>query len=600
MISVRQLKERKLAQWALAYVAGAWAVLQGLDLVAGAFGWPRAVNQIAIVVLAIGLLGALVVAWYHGENGAQRVSRMEIGLLAGVLALVGVGVAFVAPSPAKQKAEQQQERAAAPAVVEQGSIAVLPFENLSSDKQQEYFAAGVSEDVLDLLSTVPALRVAARTSAFAFKDRAVSVDSVARVLRVANVLEGSVQKAGEDVRVSVRLVRASDGSQVWAQSWTRPLTDVFAIQDEIARDVTRQLKVKLLGAAPQAQATDPEAYALYLRARELARQGAPAAVRRADSLYREVLAIDPRYAPAWVNLGTNLSNEAGGGLMPSAEGFQQAREAVEHALSIDSIYAPAYALLGTLAMKQQRDMAGAARDYARALALEPTNLVVLGNSANLLMSLGRVREAIAVYEYVAARDPVNAAALYNLGGDYAAAGRLEEATAQYRTALSLSPGRGAAHYALAIVLLRKGEATAALREMEQEPVEPYRMIGLPMIYHALGRKAESDAALTELIRKYPKDAPYNIAYVYAYRGEADSAFAWLEKAVEYGDSGLSGIATEPLFDHIHSDPRWLPFLRKIGKAPEQLEKIPFRVRLPATPAAPQGASPPAAASPRAT
>jgi tetratricopeptide (TPR) repeat protein len=216
----------------------------------------------------------------------------------------------------------------------------------------------------------------------------------------------------------------------------------------------------------------------------------------------------------------------------------------------------------------------------RALALDPVDLDVLRTSAVLLQSLGRLDEALALDEAVVRRDPVNVPALFNMGVDQRTAGRLDAAIASYRTVLSLSPGRGGAHAALGTALLLKGDAPGALAEIEQETSEVWKMLGLPMAYHALGRKADSDAALAALTAKYEKDAPYNIAYVHAFRGDADRAFEWLDKAVEYGDAGLSEIVLQNEFANIHSDPRWLPFLRKIGKAPEQLAAIKFDVTVP--------------------
>ena len=205
---------------------------------------------------------------------------------------------------------------------------------------------------------------------------------------------------------------------------------------------------------------------------------------------------------------------------------------------------------------------------------------MLTNSALLLTSLGRRDEALALDEAVVHRDPVNVTSLFNLGFDQRMAGQLDAAIASFRTVLSLAPGRGTAHANLGIALMLKGDPQGALAEVEQEKSEMWKMIGLPMAYHALGRQADSDAALAALIAKYEKDAPYNIASIYADRGEADQAFVWLDKAVEYGDGGLGEIVAENLFDKIHADPRWLPFLRKIGKAPEQLAKIEFKVTLP--------------------
>jgi len=460
------------------------------------------------------------------------------------------------------------------------SIAVLPFVNMSEDKANEYFSDGISEELLNLLAKIPQLQVTARTSSFSFKGKGVAIPEIARTLRVAHVLEGSVRKAGNSVRITAQLIKAGTDAHLWSQTYDRKLDDIFAIQDEIAADVVKQLKVTLLGAAPKARTTDPEAYALYLQAVQLGRQGTAEAYKQSDALYRKVLAIDPRYAPAWVGLSGNFLNETGQGLLPSKEGYAQAREAATKALAMDPDYAPAHARLGFISMYGDNDLYGAAQHFKRALALDPADLDVLRNSGTLLQSLGRLDEALALGEAVVRRDPVNVRALFNLGLHQRCAGRLDAAIASYRTVLSLAPGRGNPHADLGNALLLKGDAQGALTEIEQETSEVWKMVGLPMAYHALGRKADSDAALAALIAKYEKEAPYNIASVYAFRGEADKVFEWLDKAVEYGDGGLAEIVTENLFDKIHADPRWPAFLRKLGKAPEQLAKIEFKVTLP--------------------
>jgi TolB-like protein/Flp pilus assembly protein TadD len=460
------------------------------------------------------------------------------------------------------------------------SIAVLPFVDMSSGKDQEYFSDGISEELLNLLAKIPQLQVTARTSSFSFKGKDTAIPEIARTLHVAHVLEGSVRKAGNSVRITAQLIKAGTDTHLWSQTYDRKLDDIFAIQDEIAADVVKQLKVTLLGAVPKVRTTDPEAYAMYLQAVQLGRQATAEAFQQSDALYRKMLAIDPRYAPAWDGLARNLTSEAGQGLLPSKEGYAQAREAATKALAIDPEYAPAHARLGFIAMTGDNDPAGASEHYKRALALDPADLSVLGNSATQLALLGRLDETLALEEALVRRDPVNATALFNLGSFQRTAGRFDAAIASYRTVLSLAPGRGAAHAELGNALLLKGDAQGALAEIEQETSELWKMVGLPMAYHALGRKADSDAALAALIAKYQKDAPSNIAYVYAFRGEADQAFAWLDKAIEYGDGGLAEIVTENLFDKIRADPRWLAFLRKVGKAPEQLAKIEFKVTQP--------------------
>jgi TolB-like protein/lipoprotein NlpI len=490
-----------------------------------------------------------------------RWAEVGAGLL--LLALIIGGVFYFARPPT--------------IAADNNSIAVLPFVNMSDDKEQGYFSDGISEELLNLLSKIPQLKVAARTSSFSFKGKGVEIQEIARQLHVANVLEGSVRKSGEQLRITAQLIRAAEGYHLWSETYDRKMDDIFKIQDEIAGEVVKELKVKLLGAAPKVRTTDPKAYALFLQGRELGRQNNPEAYAKSDALLRQVLEIDPRYAPAWERLAMNFNNKAGMALVSSQEGFARAREADEKALAIDPDYAPAHASLGFFAMYGDNDLASAARHFQRALALDPTDLNVLGNVASFLLSLGRLNEALTLEDAVARRDPLDVIGLANFGLHQRMAGRYDAAIASFRTVLNLSPNRGGAHFQLGVALMLKGDATAALAEIEQEKSEVWRMIGLPMAYCALGRKADADAAFNALIAKYEKDGPYNIAHVYAFCGDADKAFEWLDKAVAYQDPGLGEIVPENLFDKIHSDPRWLPFLRKIGKAPDQLAKIEFKV-----------------------
>ncbi len=510
-----------------------------------------------------------------GPSGGRRGLWVSLAAAA-VVALAGIGY-LVTRGGESAGARARPPTPSVAAAVPEHSIAVLAFADMSPGKDQEYFSDGISEELLNLLAKIPELEVTARTSSFAFKGKEIGIPEIARQLHVAHVLEGSVRNAGDQVRITAQLIDAATGTRLWSRTYDRKLDDIFAIQDEIAADVVKQLKVTLLGAAPKARETDPEAYALFLQAVQLGRQFTAEAFQQSDALYRRVLAIDPRYAPAWDMLSTNFINETGMGLLPNHEAFVRAREAAVKALTIDPEYAPAHAGLGWISMADDNDLASAAEHYERALALDPSDLSVLGGSSVLLHSLGRLDEALALYEAVVRRDPVNVVNLFNLAGTQRCAGRLDAAIESYRTGLSLSPGRGGAHYYVGVALLQKGDAQDALAEFEQETVDPLQTIGRSLAYHALGRESESDAALTALIAKYENDWAFNIAFVYAFRGEADEAFAWLDKAVETNDPGLSEIVVESLFDNVHTDPRWLPFLRTLGKAPEQLAKIQFEV-----------------------
>ena len=590
-----ELRRRNVLRAGAFYIAATWALAQGIAQLTPVVGAPDWAARWFLVAAVIGFPFWIAFAWFFEftPEGIKRERDVEPGesitphsgrkLDFAIIAVMAIAIVLLVTDRFVLHHGVNQEGAVP---IAEHSIAVLPFVNMSDEKSNEYFSDGISEELLNLLAKIPQLQVTARTSSFSFKGKEVAIPEIARALHVAHVLEGSVRKAGNSVRITAQLIKAGTGTHVWSQTYDRKLDDIFAIQDEIAADVVKQLEVTLLGAATKARATDPEAYALYLQGVQLGRQKTAEAFKQSDVLLRKVLAIDPRYAPAWDGLARNATNEMAQGLLTGKEGFAQTREAATRALTIDPDYAPAHARLGSIARLADNDLAGAAQHFERALALDPADPDVLRNSATLLVSLGRLDEAMALNGALVRRDPVNVSVLTNLGVYQRYAARFDAAIASQRTVLSLAPGRGGAHAELGNALLLKGDAQGALAEIEQETSEVWKMLGLPMAYHALGRRAESEAALATLIAKYEKDWPCNIAWVYAFRGEADKAFAWLDKAVEYGDSGLSEIVTENLFNKIHADRRWLPFLRTIGKAPEQLAKIEFKVTLPQATAQP--------------
>jgi tetratricopeptide (TPR) repeat protein len=306
-------------------------------------------------------------------------------------------------------------------------------------------------------------------------------------------------------------------------------------------------------------------------------------LQQSIALLQQALELEPNYAAAWDQLAAIYVTQVGLGSRPRDDGVRLARVAAANALANDRDYAPALDRLGWIAMIFDGDLAAAARHYERALTLEPSNTDIIGNAATLASNLGRLGTTIALNEYANARDPVEPIGFSNLGLTYLDAGRLDDAITAFRTALRLAPTYSGAYYGVGVALLRKGDAEAALVEMQKEPEEVWRLLGLAMIHHTLGSKAESDAALRKLTNEYADAAAYNIAYVLAWRGERDHAFEWLDRAVTNQDPGLSEIACQPLFANLHEDSRWLPFLKRIGKAPEQLAAVRFEVTTPAEP-----------------
>ena len=592
-----ELKRRSVVRVGIAYAISAWVLLQMFDIIGEILELPAWGGKMILAALVIGFFLALILAWVFeltpdGLKKEKEIDRSQPftrstgrKLNTVTMVLMAVALAWFAwdkfgPGLDTSVTSAVEPAASTTAAIAAHSIAVLPFVDMSPQKDQEYMSDGIAEELLNLLVKVPGLQVAARTSSFSFKGKEFTIADVARDLHVANVLEGSVRKSGNRVRITAQLIEADTGFHLYSETFDRSLDNIFAIQDEIAAAVVAELKVTLLGAVPTVEKTDPEAYALYLQARYLKLQRTPESWDEAIALYQKTLEVAPDYAAAWVDLGGTYQDQAGRGMRPFDEGLQLAQEAVEKALAIDSDYAPAHAMLGWLAMYFKNDLAMAARHLGRALALEPGNLDSLSQAATMLQNLGRAEQGISVQQYILARDPINDRVLGNLGLAYNSLDRPDEALPLLRTSLRMHPGKIGTQSILGYSLLLKNEPEAALAAIEQEPLEAFRLIGLVMAYHALGQKNESDAALAELLDKHEQGWSYNIAFSLAYRGEADRAFEWLAKAIEYKDPGLTEIPTQLEFANIHDDPRWLPFLESIGKSPEQLAAIEFTVTIP--------------------
>jgi len=446
------------------------------------------------------------------------------------------------------------------------SIAVLPFVNMSDDESNEYFSDGLSEELLNLLAKIPELRVTARTSSFSFKDQDLEIPEIARRLNVVHVLEGSVRKSGNQIRITVQLIKADEGFHLWSETYDRELEDIFAIQDEIATTVVEELRITLLGEIPKVLEIDSEAYALYLQGRHINNQrGNVEMHRRAENLLVQSLEIDTDFAPAWTELGLvywyqgNFSD-----ILSIDEGSERARDAIQKALIIDPQYGPALAALALIEMRHDWDFTAAERHIMQALSLSPGDPLILQYAGHLNRILGRLNESIDIYRESIARDPVSPNGHYRLGRVYYAARRLEEAAVSLQMARSLSPrGPGGAQYFIGKVLLAQGDAAGALAAMEQEPGDGYRLTGLAIVHHQLGNVGASNEAL-QRIKRDAEHLAYQVAEIFAFRGEIDNAFNWLEEAYVNRDSGISLMMMDPLLVNLHGDPRWEPFLDKMG------------------------------------
>jgi TolB-like protein/predicted TPR repeat methyltransferase len=603
MSLLHELKRRNVIRMAGLYLVGAWLITQVAGTLLPMFEVPAWVARAIVILLAIGFVPTLIFSWIYEltPDGLKRDSqvspeqsiarqtgrRIDFAIIAVLLVALGYFAVdrfvFEPRRIAQARVEAAQPAAQHDAQADR-SIVVLPFADMSQTKDQEYLSDGLAEELLNLLARVPQLRVISRSSAFSFKGKAIDVSGIAKQLDVAHVLEGSVRKAGNAVRITVQLIDARTDAHIWSETYDRPLDNIFAIQDEIAAAVVSKLKITLLGNAPKAAVTDPAAYALYLKGREQAQLGSVQSHEAAIQMYQQALAISPDYAKAWAALGEIYLNQAARGMRSTEEGTRLAREAVNHALALDPDLASAIADLAWIANAYDRDLPSSVHYTERALALDPGNRQVLLAAGFATRSLGRLDAAVAVYRRMIALDPAAPGAYGQLGKVLSFSGQNDEAVGAFRKVIELSPTFPGVRHWLSLVLLGDGhdraKAEQSLALAADEPGACYRLEILAMSYHALGKAADSDAAMAELAATCEEPASYNIAYAHAFRGEADQAFAWLEKALQHNDSGLNEIVSQPMFASIRNDPRWLPFLRKFGRSPEQLAAIPFKVTLP--------------------
>ncbi len=462
------------------------------------------------------------------------------------------------------------------------SVAVLPFVNLSPDPENEYFADGLSEELLNVLTKIRGLRVASRTSAFSFKGKGMDLPTVAEKLKVATILEGSVRKAGTRVRITAQLIHVATDSHLWSETYDRELDDIFAVQDDIAHSVVKELRAALLGEVPdtatradlkaelamaaRGRSANAEAYRLYLEGRFFVDRHSREDLTRGIACLRRALEIAPDYAMAWALLSRAHSLESGWAWVPVTEGYDRARRAAERALALEPDLPEAHVALGGVRMVHDWDWKRAAESIARALELAPGNADVVRAAAILAGVRGRLEEAIMLDRQAVELDPVSVPPLRNLAVHCLAAGRFGEAEEAIHKLLERNPQSNYSHYLLGFVHLARGRAEEALGEFRREPGEAARLQGIALAHHAAGRAAESDAALSEVIAQWGGDSAYQIAQVFAFRGDADQAFAWLDRGYASRDPGLSDMKTDRLLAHLHRDPRWGEFLEKMGLA----------------------------------
>ncbi len=446
-------------------------------------------------------------------------------------------------------------------------LCVLPFSDLSPNKDQEYFSDGLTEELLNVLAKNPKLRVSSHTSASSFKGSKVDIKTVAEKLNVTHVLEGSVRKAGNHLRIAAQLIEAATDSHLWSQTYDRQMENIFAVQDDIAAAVASALKVTMEGGnVPllRLQETKVEAYNAYLQGRYFADRRSKEDLEKATRYYEQAIQIDPDYARAWVGLSQAHSAQADYGHMPVTDSYRKSRREIDQALELQPDLADALAQLGNIKTGFDWDWTGADEAFKRALELEPGNATVVRSAARLAAALGRLEEAIALNHRATELDPLSVSAHNDFGLLSYYTGQLKEAEAAYRKVLELNHLAPITHLKLGRVYLAQSKLEEALVEIQKEPELIWRNQGLALLYHAAGKKTESDAAMANILIPFHNEWAFQIAEVYAYRGETDEAFEWLDRAFQQRDGGLAQLKGDPVLQSLRNDPRWPVFLKKMG------------------------------------
>jgi serine/threonine-protein kinase len=580
-----ELKRRNVYKVGVAYAVVAWLLMQVASQIFPFFEIPNWVVRLVVLLLVIGFPVALIIAWAF-EVTPQGIKRTETADAAGqrsrgvawiyvvlIGAALSVGLFFVGrytaghgtPRPASDELRRGKQSEVATAVPGK-SIAVLPLINESGDPKDEYFSDGLSEELIAALAQITGLKVIGRSSSFRFKDRTEEPKTIGEKLGVSTLLEGTVRKQGDRVRIVAELINATDGIELWTRTFDRELKDIFAVQQEIAAAVASSLKTTLLG-SEQGSSANPatkntEAHNAYLQGHYYFQRRNLEDYRKAVGHYDEALRLDPDYAlayaersEAWTLIG-DLTGEG-------KTAWPKARSDAEKAVSIAPALAEAHAALGWVRFFTEWKFAEGLSELKRAKELSPANPTANDLLARVIVYLGRLDEAENQGRQAVELDPLASAPKNNLARILWYEGKLDEADAVARKAAELQPNSASSRRWQVLVAIQRGDKETALREAQLEPDESYRRFELAVAQYARGDRTAADAALADLIA-HDQGLDYQVAQVYAVRGEREKAFEWLQIAFDNHDTGMLALLVDPLLNDLRDDPRYKNLVAKVG------------------------------------
>jgi serine/threonine-protein kinase len=572
-----ELKRRNVYKVAVAYIVAGWALAQGIAQVFPIFDVPTWAIRLIVVLIIVGFPVAVVLAWAF-EITPEGIKRTEDADAAGQRSLGGawiyivlvsgflsIGLFFLGRYTAGNATPRHSEASTASA---QKSIAVLPLLNESGDPGDEYFSDGLSEELIAALGQIRNLKVIGRSSSFRFKDRKEEPKTIGEKLGVSTLLEGTVRKQGNKVRIVAELINAADGTELWSRIFDRELKDIFAVQTEIAQAVAASLELTLLGAkdtaAHSASTQNVEAHNAYLQGHFYFARRNVEDYRKAISFFDEAIRLDPDYAlayaeraEAWTFIG-DLNPEH------KKEAWAAAKRDAEKAVAVGPNLAEAHAALGWVRFFSEWKFAEGLAELKRARELAPANATANDLLARVLIYVNQIAEAEKLARQAIELDPLAYLARGNLARILLAEGKLDEADAEARKSAELQPAGAGNHRWQVVVAVLRGDGEMALREAQLEPNEGYHRFELALAYYARGERAAADAALADMVANDRNLLAYQIAEVYAWRGETDKAFEWLQISYDNHDTGTLSLLIDPLMSGLRSDPRYKIMVEKVG------------------------------------
>src|SRR5437899_2315315 len=581
-----ELKRRNVYKVADAYIVAGWALSQGIAQVFPVFDIPNWIIRLIVLLIILGLPIALVLAWTF-ELTPQGIKRTETAdampetarqkkhtwiYVVVIAGLFSIGLFFLGRYSAGNKESGRPPATAGS--LPQKSIAVLPFDNLSRDPDNAYFAEGVQDEILTRLAKVADLKVIARTSTQKFKSSPENLPDIAKQLGALNILEGSVQKVNDQVRVNVQLINALTNAHLWAEIYDRKLTDIFAVESDIAKTIADTLQAKLTGSEKTAISKEPtantEAYELYHKGRSLWGKRTGDNIPKAIAFYEQAIARDPNYALAYAGLSSAYILSPFYAGANRLEMSAKAKEAALKALLLDPNLAEAHSALGKVLFFSEIDLAGATREDKRAIELKPNDADAHHWFSNdSLAALGQFDEAIAEGKRSVELDPLSIVINADLGETLFYARRFDESVAQLRKTLEIDPTSFYAHYNLGIALQAKGDLSGAIAEYEKAKQLTDNVAVSTFWAQAKAHAGDKEAArrmLSELdeISKHREVLSYLRALLYLSLNNKDEALRWLEQSYDERDgSNICWINVDPLLDPLHGDPRFEALVQKV-------------------------------------